>query len=398
MPITEGEGLFRSLLIILFPALLAGIVLLSSCSEDDPTTPPQLEPPAILGQDVSEITHQAVTLGGWVDGHGRSTVCWFDYGNDITFGARTPDLDAGDMAGSVRVEYNLTGLDPDKVHWWRMVAVAGQDTAFAADTTFTTLIVPNELPSTHTTHPPHENNPVHFAWTGSDPDGEVIGFRWRLSDNGQVGIIDESDTLGLPWNFTTATDSVFSVSADQPAPRDPEDTGPHIFFRAHTFWIKAVDNLGAEDPSPAYVSFTAVTEAPEVQVTVSPSVDPMPDGCLELPLPISFTWTASDSDSPADALLETRTLLVSLSDLGIDACLTQAEYELLDPLAAVAGSLWSEWQQYDPQSQIPPALNLGPEHVGGRYLFAVMARDGAGAWTEALTWGGNVWQVEVLPD
>ena len=390
--------MFRSLLKILISALLAGLALLASCSEDDTTAPLLLEPPAIVGQDVSDITHQGVTLGGWVDGHGRSTFCWFDYGNDITFGARTPDLDAGDTAGSVRVEFSLAGLVPDRVHWWRLVAVAGDDTAFAADTTFTTLMAPNELPNSLTTHAPLEGNLVHFYWTGSDPDGAVSGFRWRLSDNGQVGMIDEPDTLGLPWNFTTVTDSVFAVSADQPVPRDPEDTGPRIFFRVHTFWIKAVDDLGAEDPSPAYITFTTITEAPEVEVAVSPSVGPMPDGCLELPLPVSFTWTASDSDSPADALLEVRTLLVSLSDLGIDACLTQAEYEGLNPLAAVDEALWSDWQEYDPQSQVQPALDLGPQHMGGRYLFAAMARDGAGAWTEELAWGSNVWQVEVLTD
>jgi hypothetical protein len=55
--------LFRSLLIILFPGLLAGLTLLASCSEDDPTTPPLLQPPAILGQDVSDVSHQGVTLG-----------------------------------------------------------------------------------------------------------------------------------------------------------------------------------------------------------------------------------------------------------------------------------------------------------------------------------------------
>jgi hypothetical protein len=59
---------------------------------------------------------------------------------------------------------------------------------------------------------------------------------------------------------------------------------------------------------------------------------------------------------------------------------------------------WSAWQEYDPASPVPPALDLGPEHVGGRYLFAARARDGAGAWTVDLVWGDNVWQVEVLPD
>lgn len=389
----------RSLHISLVSVLLVGLVLLSSCSDDDSTAPSIPEPPVILGQDASGIDHQGVTLGGWVDGHGRPTVCWFDYGNDITFGARTPDLDAGTEAGPVRVEHHLAGLDSDKVHLWRLVAVAGNDTASAPDTTFTTLTVPNEPPMTRATHAPLEGNLVHFYWTGSDSDGAVVGFRWRLSDNGLDGIIDEPDTLGLLWNFTTLTDSVFAVSADQlGVPSEPDDGSPTLFAQVHTFWIKAVDNRGTEDPTPAYITFTAVTEAPEIAVVVSPAGGPMPDSCLNLTLPVTFTWTASDPDGPAGAVLDVRTLLVRLSDLGLEACLTQAEYESLDPLAAVNEMQWSDWQEYDPGSHSQPALNLGPQHVGGRFLFAAMARDGAGAWTENLIWGDNVWQVEVLPE
>jgi hypothetical protein len=295
------------------------------------------------------------------------------------------------------VEYRLDGLDSETLHWWRLVAVAGADTVFAPDTTFTTLLLPNEPPMTQTTGPPFQNNPVRILWTGSDSDGAVVGFRWRLSNNSVSGI-EEPDTLGLPWSFTTATDSVFAVSADLPAPRDPDDTGPRIFFRPHTFWIKAVDNLGLEDPSPAQISFTTVTEAPAIVVAVSPSGNTMQDGCLGLRLPASFTWSASDSDGPADAPLEVRTLLVNLSDLGLEACMTQEEYEGLNPLAAVDGALWSDWLEYDPQSQVLPRFDLGPQHFGGRYLFAAMARDVAGAWTEDLVWGINVWQVEVLTD
>lgn len=256
---------------ILVLVLLACPVLLASCSDDGSTVPSPPEPPVILGQDVSGIDHQSVTLGGWVDGRGRPTVCWFDYGNDITYGARTPDLDVGAVAGPVRVEYALTGLDSDKSHWWRLVAVAGEDTASAADSTFVTLPVPNEPPMTQVTHAPLGDNRFHMYWTGNDPDGVVVGFRWRLSDNGLDGTIDVPDTLGLPWHFTTATDSVFAVSAEQPgAPSDPDDGGPALFAQVHTFWIKAVDNRGADDPTPAYITFTAVAEAPGIVVVVPP--------------------------------------------------------------------------------------------------------------------------------
>lgn len=392
--------MYRPLSRTIAPALLLCFVLLSSCSDDGATGPSIAEPPEVLGQDVSVVGHGSVWLGGWVEGHGRPTVCWFEFGHEFAHDLRTPELDAGAAAGPVRVEYQLTGLIPDTEHWWRLVAVAGGDTVSAADTTFTTLAPPNMSPETRLTSPPLLGDTVvHFYWTGSDADGAVVGFRWRLSDDGLDASIDEPDTLGLPWHFTTATDSVFAVSADLPGtPPDPIDGGPWLFAQSHTFWIKAVDDLGAEDPTPARISLTAVTEAPGIAVVVLPESGPMPDGCLDLPLPVQFTWAATDPDGPPDAVLEVRTLLVDLTDLGIAACLSQAEYEALDPLAAVDDALWSPWQEYDPGSQTQPALVLGPQHVGGRYLFAAMARDGAGAWTRELAWGGNVWQVEVLPD
>ena len=157
-----------------FAALLACLALLVSCADDDATAPPAPTSPEILGQDVSGVDHRSATLGGWVDGHGRPTVCWFDYGNDITYGARTPDLDAGAVAGAVRVEHVLTGLDPARMHWWRLVAVAGDDTATAADTTFITLPPPNQPPATQAIHAPLGGTAFHFYWTGPALNRNVL--------------------------------------------------------------------------------------------------------------------------------------------------------------------------------------------------------------------------------
>jgi hypothetical protein len=42
---------------------------------------------------------------------------------------------------------------------------------------------------------------VSFFWTGFDPDGSIDGFQWRISDNGEDGVVDVADTLShvLPW-------------------------------------------------------------------------------------------------------------------------------------------------------------------------------------------------------
>ena len=105
---------------------------------------------------------------------------------------------------------------------------------------------------------------VTFFWTGFDPDGSIRGYQWRISDNGPDGVVDAQDTLTalLPWRYTAANDSVFSVSADLDSfevdVRDPNQSPrTYRYWRTHTFFIRSVDEEGGRDPSPATVSFTA---------------------------------------------------------------------------------------------------------------------------------------------
>ena len=92
-----------------------------------------------------------------------------------------------------------------------LVSLAGCDSGVGDLTT-------NEAPESRVTAGPptleQAEFSVPFFWTGSDEDGWVDHFEWRVSSNGEDGIVDVGDTLGLPWSSTTTTDSVFVVSAD----------------------------------------------------------------------------------------------------------------------------------------------------------------------------------------
>ena len=52
--------------------------------------------------------------------------------------------------------------------------------------------VPNARPDTRITGQPptllEAGFSVSFNWTGSDPDGKIIGYEWKISDNGVDGI------------------------------------------------------------------------------------------------------------------------------------------------------------------------------------------------------------------
>ena len=112
------------------------------------------------------------------------------------------------------------------------------------------------------------NYRVRMNWFGWDPDGEVTHF------------LTMWDSLG--WEYTVATDSVFVVSTD--------DTtgGANQSYEHHTFSVKAVDNDGAEDPTPASVSFTAENIFPDTEIIEGPATVSWPF--------VTFEWEGSDPD------------------------------------------------------------------------------------------------------
>lgn len=230
---------------------------------------------------------------------------------------------------------------------------------------------------------------VAFSWTGSDPDGEVRAFQWRISDNGPDGMIDTADTLaaGLPWRSTTAVDSVFRVSADVPG-----DGGRA--WQTHTFFVRAVDTEGYVDPTPAHVSFTATTLSPTVRITSPRFHDEV--GCVDRIGTLPVAWEATDPDPSGDEPILIRTLLRRIGGAE-DPCLTRAEYE--SGAQAITGDdpAWSAWFEYVPAEFQGDRLRL-PDRVesGSAWLVAVQARDPAGAVSPDFQWGRNVRHFRVV--
>src|SRR5262245_33920608 len=99
----------------------------------------------------------------------------------------------------------------------------------------------------------------HLYWSGSDPDGAVVGFYWAVVET--VGKIGEAPIPNLPgpkprdYHYTTARDSVFIFNVH-------EDTNN----RQHAFFIYAVDNKGKSDPTPARVIFNSLDLYPPIPV------------------------------------------------------------------------------------------------------------------------------------
>jgi len=269
--------------------------------------------------------------------------------------------------------------------------------------------VPNNRPDTRVTGQPptllEASFSVEFNWTGTDPDGRVVGYQWKISDNGLDGV-SPRDTLTVdpltgaeinPWHFTTLTDSTFIVLADQAGfEGDPE--GLERSFRTHSLFIRAVDDKGAVDPSPSQISFTSTTIVPTCRA-VFPEI-PLDQGAVfSVPQTVNFAYTGEDEDFESGAPTHVRFLwtygeVVLADDTVLDITSRSRYDEYRDLLIDFDDPSWSLWQQFGGS---PDEREVSyPENTDGKvYLFAVQVRDTAGATSIGKTYAGEVLNVRI---
>jgi hypothetical protein len=130
---------------------------------------------------------------------------------------------------------------------------------------------------------------IHLYWRGEDPDGYVVGFFYSWDDS----------SIGA-FRYTTKTDSVFELSVNDSGVIESGVGNPQT-SRYHTFFIRAVDNLGKPDPSLTIFNrrlFNAETEIPRVRfvgaipnLTDSAAIDTLCDRA-----PFTVCWTGFDPD------------------------------------------------------------------------------------------------------
>lgn len=110
---------------------------------------------------------------------------------------------------------------------------------------------------------------VEVSWWGDDPDGYIIGF--ELS----------SDKKN--WVFTKNSDSIFTVEI-------PDGTDTFDFL----LYVRAIDNHGRKDPSPAYIYIPVRNSPPAVSfVYLSGYPARRPESSFPV---LRFSWIGSDPD------------------------------------------------------------------------------------------------------
>mgnify|MGYP006902762579 CR=1 FL=1 len=113
---------------------------------------------------------------------------------------------------------------------------------------------------------------IEVRWWGDDPDGIVKGF--------------EFSTDLESWNYTERQDSVFQVKL-------PEGSDTFDF----DFYVRAIDNEGAWDETPAHLIYPVKNSAPEVSFDIPVGTPTNPGRWPKKTFPIiQLRWLLSDPD------------------------------------------------------------------------------------------------------
>ncbi len=273
--------------------------------------------------------------------------------------------------------------------------------------------IPNALPDTRVTGQPPELTEagfiVRFHWTGFDADGRIARYQWKISNNGTNGISVQDtltfcpvsgDTLN-PWFESTATDSTFFVTADIPDfPGDQSVPGLNRSFQTHTFWVRAIDDKGGVDPTPAHVSFTSTTLLPTVGITTPTGVVGQTTA-KNLPSTVTLLFDGSDADFVTGLPTKVRYLWKRARLPGGGYVFTRDTYNAnVEYLVSFADSAWSPWFRYERNEDLRRVVLPGQprlDELGNTiyYLFALQVQDTAGAVSIGRSYGQQVANIRI---
>jgi hypothetical protein len=263
------------------------------------------------------------------------------------------------------------------------VTVGCEDSTPPAPNVAPNTEITGQIPTDGSSVPNH----VQFEWRGTDADGTPAYF--------------ETILVQYPPNITRFEDIVVQVPAvDDPrwangrvngnrytllAPADilrvdPRTTSPPIVFdRWQSYFVRAIDNEGAIDESPAYRTYRAITEAPQLEV-VAPAVVGQ---AVTLPRTVVLNWDGIDyigSGLGAEQQLPSEARWVKL-EATLDG--TGQPLGFPDSLYNLTDDRWSPWAAWNTQNGRSAVLrDLVPAGPGQQaFVVAVQGRDDGGAIT-----------------
>jgi hypothetical protein len=163
---------------------------------------------------------------------------------------------------------------------------------------------PNLEPDTFISFGPKQHDLTYFKvnayWYGVDEDGEVDYFEIatvRSADDQDLGDLNDLD-----WRRTVARESTFVVASDSCCLGPTENPAGEVQMASAPWGIlvRAVDNQGSADQTPASVFFTATNVIPTIEIVI-----PEKSGSGDLPSSPAhpyFEWQGTDPDGDGTRL------------------------------------------------------------------------------------------------
>jgi hypothetical protein len=176
--------------------------------------------PSVITLPAYAITNTTATLSGTVNPHGLATNYHFEYGYTTAYGTSTATIYSGSGSSAIPVAASITGLTPESLVHFRLVAVNSDGTSYGNDLTFTTLCGLYSLPFFEG----FATNSAPACWSQIDQQG-----------NGQI------------WQFGAITNQGTS---------NPALTGNYAFLNSDAYGSDGVQNVGLVSPTLDLTGFT----------------------------------------------------------------------------------------------------------------------------------------------
>ena len=105
---------------------------------DGPLTLTSNGPPTVEGKPASDVGATSATLNGLVAPDGQETTYRFEYGSTTSYGTNVPTPEASSGTNGQAVSQSVSGLSPESVYHYRLVASSAAGTTYGEDVAFTT--------------------------------------------------------------------------------------------------------------------------------------------------------------------------------------------------------------------------------------------------------------------
>ena len=119
----------------------------------------------------SKVTFDSALLNGSIDPQGQATNFVFQYGPSRAYGAQTPLAAAGNRTTAVKVTQAITGLQPNTLYHYRLVAFGATATTAGEDRTFQSSKIPLSLALAGAPNPDVFGSPFFVDGTLSGTNG-----------------------------------------------------------------------------------------------------------------------------------------------------------------------------------------------------------------------------------